>query len=265
MKFWCEQPKCCNQAACTWISGFCDFWSIMFFALMGFYGDGFGKSEVRCCRKPDLIDALIPWRERQKRGAAELPQTGLYPLCTGWCWTALPLLVFSGWPLYFFCRVVIWCRCAVLQTGHFRFSAWKSAFWKAGERLSCNRNVHKTKKQQTRFAKQWQCFICGAFSIPLSAFSHGQTALLLSNESSASVTLMLLSLSGGQPGDLRTYFSGIQVTSRSRYLVILMCRSFTGIAFGGRRAEAWLLWVFFDDMLICEMKEADGLLLLWFF
>lgn len=73
---------------------------------------------------------------------------------------------------------------------------------------------------------------------------------------------MLLSLSGRQPGDLRTYFSGIQVTSRSRYLVILMCRSFTGIAFGGRRAEAWLLWVFFDDMLICEMKEADGLLLL---
>lgn len=130
MKFWCEQPKCCNQAACTWISGFCDFWSIMFFALMGFYGDGFGKSEVRCCRKPDLIDALIPWRERQERGAAELPQTGLYPLCTGWCWTALPLLVFSGWPLYYFHRVVIWCRCAVLQTGHFRFSAWKSAFWK---------------------------------------------------------------------------------------------------------------------------------------
>lgn len=121
------------------------------------------------------------------------------------CWC------FFGRPLYFFCRVVIWCRCAVLRIGHFCFSAWKSAFWKADERLSCNRNMQKTKKQRTHFAKQWQCFICRAFSVPLSAFSCGQTALLLSNESPASVTLMLLNLSGGQPGDLRSYFSGIQV------------------------------------------------------
>lgn len=144
-------------------------------------------------------------------------------------------------------------------------SAPKSAFWKAGEKLPCNRNVQKTKKQQTHFAKQWQCFICRAFLVPVSAFSHSLTALLPSNYSSASVTLMLLHLSGGQPRDLRSYLSGIQVTSRNRYPVILMCRSFTGMAFGGRRAEAWLLWVLFGDALICEVKEADGLLLLWFF
>lgn len=46
---------------------------------------------------------------------------GLHSLCTGWCWTCTTI-IFSEWPLYFFRRAVIWCRCAILQVGHFCFS-----------------------------------------------------------------------------------------------------------------------------------------------